>query len=644
MTFSSYEDEGQDEILISTMRSLDLAQKSDSPNSLLGPPLPADTFRSRRGQPLLLEQEQQPLDLPTCHSDTLSPTTTVFSTSESLYLYQQQQQQQQPTANAANVLKENFALVQKNVLALQEVASVRNDQVRLENQVYQLDQNLAESRKENQRLLRSKRDFDRQLQQSNAAFERERSLWSDREAELVRSLKFATRPLIVQPPAKDQYDTDKVPVDALPPQIQQQIAEKNAAQARALRAREKLVSELRQQVLDINQDIIERQRNNNLRESELQAEIAQARELNKSLMEENESFQMLLHEKSMNGEFMQTSIMKNTGYDDDLSGTSLGAQSSGSINLADELGKAFERSPLPTADRTVDSLMEEVKTLKESNTALGLYISKILSRIMENPHLQAILAADYTPQRTALPESPAAIPQANKPNNGSNNASDTDSKKDSMTRKKPEVGRARSRSLFLGFSRPKPASNRSSSEDDGTSGTSTGPISFQDGHLIEEDSPRTSYSSSEYAFVNNDHTRPMEYELLTTFDQPFTRKQLQRHASMSSTAGYERNRRRQTISSPASHHTAASGHGRYGSEPSAIQPSQIKRSTMFKTKNNVNVLAPMPETQPSDAFEVPSIPEGESESMESVRSPTLSIATSVSSSSSNNSSWNRQGR
>lgn len=60
----------------------------------------------------------------------------------------------------------------------------------------------------------------------------------------------------------------------------------------------------------MNQDLIERQRNFTLKECELQAQIAQAQELNRGLMEENESYQMLLHEKSMNGEFMQTSIMK----------------------------------------------------------------------------------------------------------------------------------------------------------------------------------------------------------------------------------------------------------------------------------------------------------------------------------------------
>jgi len=98
--------------------------------------------------------------------------------------------------------------------------------------------------------------------------------------------------------------------DIIPLQIQQQISETNAAHARALRGQEQLVTELRKQILNINEDLIERQRNFSLREAELQSEITQAQEMNRSLMEENESYQMLLHEKSMNGEFMQTSIMK----------------------------------------------------------------------------------------------------------------------------------------------------------------------------------------------------------------------------------------------------------------------------------------------------------------------------------------------
>ncbi|KAF9930664.1 hypothetical protein FBU30_000204 [Linnemannia zychae] len=602
--------------------------ESDSYSSLLGPLLPTDSVQAKRGHSTIWEHDVQ--DQPLYHGNT------VFSTSnsiESLQQYYQQQQLQQEATTAADLLKENLSLVQKNALAQQEVASARNNQARLENQVYELDQSLTEARKEAQRLSRAKKDFDRQLEQNNSNFERERALWAERETELLRSLKFATRPLIVQPPVKErEASTSTKEVDVVPSAVQQQIAENNAAHTRALRAQENIVKELRKQILSMNQDLIERQRNFTLKETELQAQIAQAQELNRSLMEENESYQMLLHEKSMNGEFMQTSIMKNTGYNDDPSATPLATQGSGSINLADELGKAFSRSPMPDSEK---SLEEEVKTLRESNTALGLYIARILSRIMENPHLQAVLAADYSPRKASIPESPPAlISQA------SNTASEPDSKED-----KPE-GRARSRSFFGGTSlfssRSKPASapapntnsgkssNRSSSEDDANSRTSTGLTSFHDGHVLE-DSPRTSNSSSEFRVVTNDHPHPAEYEQLTTFDQPFTRKQLQRHASMSA-SGQDRHQRRQTISSAGGFHVNGnSSHGRYGSDSSALPPSQGRWSVMSKSKNNLTILAPMPEVQSTASMEDSPIPQDlkpNSESMDTARSPTLSISTS----------------
>ncbi|KAG0068701.1 hypothetical protein BGZ90_000471 [Linnemannia elongata] len=508
----------------------------------------------------------------------------------------------------------------KTVFTQQEVASARNNQARLENQVYELDQSLTEARREAQRLSRAKKDFDRQIEQNNANFERERALWAERESELVRSVKFATRPLVVQAPAKGKV----------------RGGEGGDAHSR-----------LRKQILSMNQDLIERQRNFTLKECELQAQIAQAQELNRGLMEENESYQMLLHEKSMNGEFMQTSIMKNTGYNDDPSATPLATNSNGSINLADELGKALDRSPLPNSEKSIE---EEVKQLKESNTALGLYISRILSRIMENPHLQAVLAADYSPRRASIPESPPAlISQANRSSSSLNNTGNTTSEIEPPA--KPE-GRARSRSLFGGgsifSSRSKPApapvtnsgksSTRNSSEDDAASGTSTGVTSFHDGHVLE-DSPRTSNSSSEYRVVANDLSRPAEYEQLTTFDQPFTRKQLQRHASMSSAAGQDRYQRRQTIGGAGSFQVngSGSGHGRYGSDSSALPASQGRWSVMSKSKNNLTIMAPMPEQQSTITTLVETSPVAErpdSESMNSVRSPTLSISTSESSTSS----------
>lgn len=274
---------------------------------------------------------------------------------------------------------------------------------------------------------------------------------------------------------------------------------------------------------------------------------------------------------------------------------------------------------------------------------------------MENPHLQAVLAADYSPRKASIPESPPTlISQANK-SNSSLNTGNTTPETESPTKKDKPEGRARSRSLFSGgsifSSRSKPApapvtnsgksSTRSSSEDDAASGTSTGVTSFHDGHVLE-DSPRTSNSSSEFRVVNSDLSQPAEYEQLTTFDQPFTRKQLQRHASMSSAAGQDRHQRRQTIGGPGSFQVngSGSGHGRYGSDSSALPASQGRWSVMSKSKNNLTIMAPMPEQQPTLTENSPITEEQQpaSESTDSVRSPTLSISVSELSTSSSTSS------
>ncbi|KAG0326467.1 hypothetical protein BGZ99_009499 [Dissophora globulifera] len=610
---------------------------------------------------------------------------TVFSTSNSSVDSLQDQQQhfleheQHTSMSAEELFNENLVLAQKNALAQQEVNSARNNQARLENQVFDLDRTLSDARKELQRALRAKKDGDRQLEQSNAGFERERTLWAEREAELMRSLKFATRPLVVQAPVKEEQwsnATEELP-EALPPQIQQQITESSAAHARAMRAQEKLVSELRQQILALNHELIERQQTSTLRESELQTEVIQARELNRGLMEENESYQLLLHEKSMNGEFMQTSIMKSTGYDEDLPGTPKG--SNGSVNLADELGRAFSQMPpTPPSERSNEALIVENKSLKDQNAALNLYITKILTRIMQTPMLTSVLAADYSPGRAAVPESPpVATAQANNisrnsGSTGKNSGSDSDSKKDDMKQqRRTETGRARSQSLLSKFSWSKPAPSpptqstatmgisarssstrtSSSSEDDSGSGNSTRLTSFNEGHELEgQDSPRSSYSPSEFEVVNHDRPVSLEYEHLTTFDKPFTRQELRLHATQTIPAP-ERHQRRQTISSSSSSHLSSGGHGRYVSESSAVPAGSNSQNTRRRMAPiGKSALPPMPEAQSQSSLSISTlrtdrmpaaIPEDrtqDSASMESVRSPTLSISTSQSSSTTNLSS------
>ncbi|KAG0225755.1 hypothetical protein BGW42_004100 [Actinomortierella wolfii] len=503
-----------------------------------------------------------------------------------------------------------FLLTQKNTQMLQEVASARNDRVRLENQVYELDQTIANMRKENLRLQRAKKDYDKQMERNTAAFEQERALWQEREQELLRSLKFATRPIIVQQPKDSTEDTLE---EVLPPKIQQQIAENNAAQQRALRAEEKKNDELRGQLLRLNNDYVEHQRMAAAKERALREENSQLRELNQSLMSENESFQMLLHEKTLNGELMQNGILKmgsNNGSESPIP-----SNHNGSINLADELGRAFGSGadmglgPDSDIQKTLEKLQEENSSLKEAVKALQVYINKILSRIMEHPHSQRILAADYSPSRAAVPESPVAVIKKNN-NNGSSSlvneyksdrsSSESQEKQPSAPAQpappKADTGRARSRSLFSRWSlmpKPRPLleqpvleeNTRPGSRPESVLSEST-TLAFQEGHVLE-DSPRTSSSSSQEFSVEAVPQRPTfepaEYEQLTTFDQPYSRKQLQRHASLGAAAAAERHMRRQTVGYAPS---SGSRHDRYGSESEAIAPMN-RRALHVKARSGM---------------------------------------------------------
>ncbi|KAF9978209.1 hypothetical protein BGZ73_003390 [Actinomortierella ambigua] len=567
-----------------------------------------------------------------------------------------------PSQLATDPSHHQYFLTQKNTQMQQEVASARNEHARLESQVFELNQTIAEMRKENFRLLRAKKDYDKQMERNTIAFDQERALWQEREQELVRSLKFATRPLIVQPPKEELLDLDGDTLEeVLPAKIQQQIAENNAAQQRALRSEEKRNDELRGQLLRLNNDFVEQQRLASAKDKALREENAQLRELNQNLMEENESFQMLLHEKTLNGELMQTGIMRMSTHGSDSPNPS---NHSGSINLADELGRAFGSDSEASLafnqehQTALAKLQEENGSLKEAMRALQVYINKILSRIMEHPHSQRILAADYSPSRAAIPDSPIATIKknnnstsmlANEYKGSDSNRSSTESQDKQTSASTPHAppkadkGRARSSSLFSRWSimKPKPAPEKPVLEEESGTGpesasSGSAALSFQEGHIVD-DSPRTSSSSSQEFSVEAAPQRPTfdaaEYEQLTTFDQPFTRKQLQRHASLGAAAAADRHRRRQTVGYAP---TSSGRHDRYGSESDVALPlsrraMHVKSRSSMATVEATSVDFSSSSTTLSNVQTKVSearIDEEEAETAAPMTSPKLSISTS----------------
>lgn len=109
---------------------------------------------------------------------------------------------------------------------------------------------------------------------------------------------------------------------------------------------------------------------------------------NARLMEDNESYQLLLQEKTLNGDFGKDdfSYMRGAQSNEDalaaLEGKTAGA------SLADELNDAAEGEEQSELVRRLET---EVRAMKDQNKALTLYINRIIERLLQHQDFEHIL-------------------------------------------------------------------------------------------------------------------------------------------------------------------------------------------------------------------------------------------------------------
>lgn len=118
------------------------------------------------------------------------------------------------------------------------------------------------------------------------------------------------------------------------------------------------------------------------RQRELEKELLEARMANARLMEDNESYQLLLSEKTLNGDFAKSDFLHDAAPDTKQAGSNLGS-------LADELESVGEGG-----DSDSRKLEAEVKALKDQNKALSLYIERIIGRLLQHEGFESILDKD----------------------------------------------------------------------------------------------------------------------------------------------------------------------------------------------------------------------------------------------------------
>jgi hypothetical protein len=120
---------------------------------------------------------------------------------------------------------------------------------------------------------------------------------------------------------------------------------------------------------------------------ELEKQLLETRMTNARLMEDNESFQLLLGEKTLNGDLSRGDFLRESSHVEDRAPSRNGP----STSLADELGELDS----PEGEGEIVRRLEgEVNTLKEQNKALTLYINKIIGRLLTHQGFESVLAGD----------------------------------------------------------------------------------------------------------------------------------------------------------------------------------------------------------------------------------------------------------
>ncbi|KAA8650453.1 hypothetical protein EYZ11_000864 [Aspergillus tanneri] len=153
--------------------------------------------------------------------------------------------------------------------------------------------------------------------------------------------------------------------------------------SKLLLQKDKLIESLRLELAESQIKLVEMENKGGGRRRELEKELLEARMANARLMEDNESYQLLLSERTLNGDFTKGDFMREVNPD-----ASEGKESSSGLgSLADELESVDARAE--TDDNR--KLEAEIKTLKDQNKALTLYIERIISRVLQHEGFETIL-------------------------------------------------------------------------------------------------------------------------------------------------------------------------------------------------------------------------------------------------------------
>ncbi|KAK4158570.1 hypothetical protein C8A00DRAFT_39281 [Chaetomidium leptoderma] len=263
-----------------------------------------------------------------------------------------------------------------------------------------LEEKVHESEEQIESLANEKREAARQMREMETIYEAERSAMmkekdemGNREEEMqtvIQRLKdsLAQRNLDEDRPTRQSVNSSPS-IDngsfAPPNSLNRSDSRNNS---KLVLQKDKLIESLRLELAEAQIQLVESQNQGGGRLQDVERQLMEARVANARLMEDNESYQLLLQDRTLKGDFATNdfSYSASTSANQDAL-AALEGRSSGT-SLADELSGANDNDHDPETQRRLEG---ELKSAKDQNKALTLYINKIIERLLQHQGFEHIL-------------------------------------------------------------------------------------------------------------------------------------------------------------------------------------------------------------------------------------------------------------
>ncbi|KAK4201470.1 hypothetical protein QBC40DRAFT_60731 [Triangularia verruculosa] len=288
------------------------------------------------------------------------------------------------------------------------------EQAKLEERVHEHEEQIETLTNEKREAARQMREMENIYEAERSGMMKEKEEMANREEEMqtvIQRLKdsLAQRNLDEDRPTR-QSVTSSPSIEngsfAPPSSIHRSDSRNNS---KLLLQKDKLIESLRLELAEAQIKLVESQNQGGGRLQEVERQLMEARVANARLMEDNESYQLLLQDRTLKGDFGTNDFSYLGGATSNQDAlAALEGRTSGA-SLADELSGAAESDPGHEQEVEIQKRLEaEIKSVKDQNKALTLYINKIIERLLQHQGFEHILdqGNDFKPNANTNKELP----------------------------------------------------------------------------------------------------------------------------------------------------------------------------------------------------------------------------------------------